>query len=205
MAIKLLVQVKGGVGSGNWGHTGRPGLIGGSGGSGGGRYSNLPTEHRLNAIDSEKVIRALDEDRHEDMWQIARGLGADGTFPGMLNITSSLDSSDAVGNSWIDPDSEDSFSNLYSDGKASADVVGILDTLERWTQDSKRSRGWNVNTSTPAQRAKWEKFHYKRTFGGNFEHAETWALVQFEQFIIDITGKSSTMLPEFERQLAEFE
>ncbi len=29
---KILVQIKGGAGSGNWGHTGRPGLVGGSGG-----------------------------------------------------------------------------------------------------------------------------------------------------------------------------
>ena len=36
MTITLLVSVKGGSGSGNWGHAGRPGLVGGSGGTGGG-------------------------------------------------------------------------------------------------------------------------------------------------------------------------
>jgi len=35
MTITLLVKVKGGAGSGNWGHAGRPGLVGGSGGRGG--------------------------------------------------------------------------------------------------------------------------------------------------------------------------
>lgn len=30
MTIKLLVEVKGGPGSGNWGHAGRPGMVGGS-------------------------------------------------------------------------------------------------------------------------------------------------------------------------------
>ena len=34
MAITLLVKVKGGPGSGNWGHAGRPGMVGGSGGTG---------------------------------------------------------------------------------------------------------------------------------------------------------------------------
>ena len=29
----ILVPIKGGAGSGNWGHTGRPGLVGGSGGA----------------------------------------------------------------------------------------------------------------------------------------------------------------------------
>ena len=31
---KILVHVKGGPGSGNFGHAGRPGMVGGSGGSG---------------------------------------------------------------------------------------------------------------------------------------------------------------------------
>jgi len=35
---KLIVSIKGGAGSGNWGHAGRPGLVGGSGGSGGVQY-----------------------------------------------------------------------------------------------------------------------------------------------------------------------
>ena len=34
MTIALLVKVKGGPGSGNWGHAGRPGVVGGSGGVG---------------------------------------------------------------------------------------------------------------------------------------------------------------------------
>jgi len=34
--MTILVRVKGGAGSGNWGHAGRPGLVGGSGGTGGG-------------------------------------------------------------------------------------------------------------------------------------------------------------------------
>jgi len=35
MTITLLVKVKGGPGSGNYGHAGRPGMVGGSGGHGG--------------------------------------------------------------------------------------------------------------------------------------------------------------------------
>ena len=41
MTIALLVKVKGGPGSGNWGHAGRPGVVGGSGGSVG--AAPLPT------------------------------------------------------------------------------------------------------------------------------------------------------------------
>jgi len=41
MTITLLVRVKGGPGSGNWGHAGRPGLVGGSSRAGGGAYDKL--------------------------------------------------------------------------------------------------------------------------------------------------------------------
>jgi len=48
MTIKLLVCVKGGPGSGNWGHAGRPGLVGGSAGRGSGLVC------KMNAADVEE-------------------------------------------------------------------------------------------------------------------------------------------------------
>jgi len=46
MTITLYVKVKGGPGSGNYGHSGRPGMVGGSGGTTGGTIANLNTATR---------------------------------------------------------------------------------------------------------------------------------------------------------------
>jgi len=59
---KMVVAVKGGAGSGNWGHAGRPGMIGGSGGRGGGVVSTrmqLPSMARVVPGSDDEVFRFL--------------------------------------------------------------------------------------------------------------------------------------------------
>lgn len=65
MTKKLLVQVKGGPGSGNWGHTGRPGLRGGSGGgaSTGGAGSVVTIKANANKASTEQIDAIVEGSR----------------------------------------------------------------------------------------------------------------------------------------------
>jgi len=61
MVKTLIVHIKGGAGSGNWGHAGRPGLVGGSGGSGMGFGVGSVGTHDPNHPSTQKASDMLDD------------------------------------------------------------------------------------------------------------------------------------------------
>lgn len=72
MSIKLLVNAKGGPGSGNFGHAGRPGEVGGSGpGGGGGKPKSGKPGERKGAVTSDEHHSTakswLDKQRKRDL------------------------------------------------------------------------------------------------------------------------------------------
>lgn len=72
----ITLEINGGKGSGNWGHSGRPGKVGGSGEGSGGAHSAVETERRYAKVKSDTLKRSIElRQEGEDLGRT--GLGVD--------------------------------------------------------------------------------------------------------------------------------
>jgi len=112
---------------------------------------------------------AADETAHN----IMVGLMADGTFPDIMNINSSIDMHDRGG--YVDPDDDRAISLNFEDLKFSASTTSEIKSLLSDFDVARHAEGWDrYNKKTESARLEWERKYYGRTFEDH-EDAEGWA------------------------------
>lgn len=162
---KFIVRLKGGPGSGGWGHAGRQGKRGGSVPRSSGSFDVMKAGDAM-------MTKLLN---NSQMRRMAAGLAADGGIDDIANITGVID--DVLGTG-----------TAYGDQVAESEGSPVIDKLYGDYEEAVGMQGYQVQGSDITdERKAWEQYHYGRETDG-FHGGEKYAIESISTFLS--TGKT---------------
>jgi len=169
--VKFILRLKGGEGSGNFGHEGRPGEVGGSSTGGGKGSSDIPTMGEEESIAyGKQAMEKIYANKY--MRRIAIGYMADGSIDDVANVAAAID--DTIGGAY------------YMDYAAEADDP-VLEKFFDQFETARASEGYyTTQNNKDPKRLAFEKYYYGRELGG-FGPASDFADTAIKDFLK--TGK----------------